>query len=69
MFRTISIGPLLPIQVPYAKTYSSTTMKKTYLDSMSERQCSHHFTFATTSASVVPGVMAITVPLRHGCMT
>jgi hypothetical protein len=37
-------------------------MKKTKLDSMSKWQISQGFTFATSFASAVSGVMALTVP-------
>jgi hypothetical protein len=44
-------------------------MKKTMLNSMSRRQISQGFTFATMFESAISVVAAITVPSGRGCAT
>jgi hypothetical protein len=61
IFRKISRGPLLPIQVLYGEVSDNVAMKKIELDFISERQSSHGFQSVLKSASAVPGVVASSV--------
>jgi hypothetical protein len=58
IFRKISSGPLLPIQVLYGEVSDNVAMKKISLNFISERQSSNGFQSALKSASAVPGVVA-----------
>jgi hypothetical protein len=61
IFRKISRGPLLPIQVLYGEVSDNVAMKKIKLDFISDRQSSHGFQSAMKSALAVPGVVASSV--------
>ena len=53
-FTKITRGPLLPIQVLLGEACNSAAVKKTKLDSTSERERSQDLKFTLKSTSVVP---------------